>query len=363
MPFQEQDFGSVDGQVVKLYSLSNACGACVRICSFGCIIQELRVPDRDGRCDDVVLGFDRLDSYTQRHPYFGAVIGRYCNRIAGAACEIAGTRYVLDANNNGNHLHGGVRGFDKAVWSTDGPKEDDSAVCIEFFLCSEDGDQGYPGQLDVTVRYELSLAENTLAVVYGATCSRKPTVVNLTQHSYFNLCGHDRGMSCEAHVLHLFAKWFTPTTPMLIPTGEITSVAGTPLDFFSAPKAIGRDIGKEDYEPLRFGAGYDHNFVVNRGVLDGTLAPVARLHDPLSGRVLDVSSTEPGVQIYTANRLDGSLVGKGGAVRYGRRAGICLETQHFPDSPNKGHFPSTLLQPGEHFSSRTVYRFSTLPSN
>jgi aldose 1-epimerase len=294
---------------------------------------------------DVVLGFDSLEGYLGEHPYFGALIGRYGNRIGKARFTLNGKTYKLAANNNGNHLHGGLVGFDKKVW-TAAPVGDDT---LELTYLSKDGEEGYPGNLSVKVRYTLT-ADNELKLGYEATTD-KATVLNLTNHSYFHLGGAGSGDSL-GHRIQILADRFTPVDKGLIPTGELRPVEGTPFDFRTA-HAIGERIDADE-EQIRLGGGYDHNFVLNSG--GGSLATAAIVVEPVSGRRMEVLTTQPGVQFYTGNFLDGSVKGKGG-IAYQKRFSLCLETQHFPDSPNKPKFPSVVLEPGAKFASTTVYRF------
>jgi aldose 1-epimerase len=338
-----------DGGAVDLFLLTNGKGMRASITNYGGIVTSLTAPDRNGLLADVVLGFDNLEGYLAGHPYFGAIVGRYGNRIANGTFDLDGQAFDLARNNNGNHLHGGVTGFDKALWSgqplttTDGPQ-------LRLTHVSADGDEGYPGRLDVTVDYTLT-HDNALRVDYRATTD-KPTHVNLTNHSYFNLAG-SFGEDILKHEVLINADHFTPVSEGLIPMGEIRSVEDTPMDLRETV-AIGKHID-DDNEQLHFGSGYDHNWVLNK---DGSgLSLAARVFEPTTGRVLEVLTSEPGVQFYTANFLDGSLIGKGGTV-YGRRCALCLETQHFPDSPNKPRFPTTVLRPDEVYESTTVYRFS-----
>jgi len=340
-----------DGQAVELFTLTSARGTEVRAINYGGIIVSLRVPDRAGRMGDVVLGYDSLDGYLKATPYFGAIVGRYGNRIAKGAFTLDGHTYRLVTNNGPNHLHGGTRGFDKVVWKAD-PFEGASGVGVVFTYTSADGEEGYPGNLNARVTYTLTDGDE-LAFEYFATTD-KATPVNLTQHSYFNLAG-EGSRDVLDHQLTIDADRYTPVDATLIPTGELASVAGTPFDFRKAT-AIGARIGQKDEQLVR-GGGYDHNFVLNR---KGTgLARVIRVAEPTSGRVMDVSTTEPGVQFYSGNFLDGSITGKSGHV-YRHRYGLCLETQHFPDSPNHPSFPSTILRPGEEYRSKTVLAFSTI---
>ena len=334
------------GQAVELFTLTNPQGIEVRAITYGGIILSLRTPDRDGRLGDIVLGYDSLAGYLRASPYFGAIIGRYGNRIANGRFTLDGQTYTLAANNGPNHLHGGIRGFDKVVWSAE-PLETDSAVGVVFTYTSPDGEEGYPGTLRVQVTYTLA-DDGKLAFDYLATADRA-TPVNLTQHSYFNLAGSGDVLG---HELTIAASDFTPVDATLIPTGAVAPVDGTPFDF-RTPTAIGARIAA-DHPQLANGLGYDHNFVLDR---EGPgLAPAARVVAPASGRTLDVWTTEPGLQFYSGNFLDGSITGKAGRV-YAHRAGFCLETQHFPDSPNQPAFPSTILRPGEEYRSRTVFGF------
>jgi aldose 1-epimerase len=348
---KKESFGATaEGVPVDLYTLTNASGMEVRAITYGGIILSLRVPDRAGKLGDVVLGYDAIDGYLKASPYFGSIIGRYGNRIARGRFTLDGKEYTLAANNGPNALHGGLKGFDKVIWRAE-PFEKDEGVGVVFSYTSPDGEEGYPGKLEATVTYTLDDA-NKLTFDYRAVTD-KATPVNLTQHSYFNLAGDGKG-DILGHELMLKAKSFTPVDSTLIPTGEIRSVAGTPFDF-TTPHTIGERIGADD-EQIRFGGGYDHNFVLDRDAGD-SLQLAARVYEPTSGRVMEVSTTEPGVQFYSGNFLDGSITGKAGHV-YRHRTGFCLETQHYPDSPNKPGFPPTILKPGEEYRSRTVYAFS-----
>jgi aldose 1-epimerase len=335
------------GERVDVYTLTNAAGVQVRVLNFGGVITSIRVPDRRGSFADVALGFDALEPYLRNPPYFGAIIGRYANRIAKGQFTLDGRSYTLAVNNRPNHLHGGLKGFDKVVWKTESFQKD-GAVGLVFTHTSPDGDEGYPGTLALTVTYTLN-DQNELAFDYAATTD-KATPVNLTQHTYFNLAGEGSGTILD-HILTIRASRMTPVDTGLIPTG-IASVSGTPFDF-RTPTAIGARIGAADQQ-IRYGNGYDHNFVLDR---DGTdLSVAARAVDPASGRVLEISTTEPGMQFYTGNFLDGTLTGKSGKP-YGQRTGFALETQHYPDSPNHPDFPSTILTPGETYRSKTVFAF------
>jgi aldose 1-epimerase len=345
----KESFGSADGQNVDLYTLKNRNGAEAKIMNYGGIVVSLKVPDRNKKFDDVVLGFNDLASYLKGHPYFGAAVGRYGNRIAKGRFSLNGVEYKLAVNNGENHLHGGIKGFDKVVWTA---QEQKSAAgpAVKLTYLSKDGEEGYPGNLSVTIVYTLT-NNNELRIDYTATTD-KDTVLNLTHHSYFNLAGEGNGDILN-HQLMLNASRFTPTDAGSIPTGELRSVTGTPFDFLK-PTAIGARIN-QDYEQLKLGNGYDHNYVVNGRM--GTLRRAARVSEPTTGRVMEVWTTEPGVQLYTGNFLDGTLTGKSGKI-YQRRYGFCLETQHYPDSPNHPTFPTTTLKKGATFHSTTVYRFS-----
>jgi aldose 1-epimerase len=344
-------FGQLaDGRAVERFTLTNRAGVEVVAITYGGIITSLRTPDRAGRLDDVVLGFDSVGGYVANSsPYFGAVVGRYANRIAGGRFTLDGTTYQLAKNNGPNHLHGGVRGFDKQIWAA-APFQGDSGVGVVFTYTSPDGEEHYPGTLQARVSYRLT-DKNELVVDYQATTD-KATPVNLTQHTYWNLAGAGRG-DILGHQLTLDAAAFTPTDSTAIPTGEIATVAGTPFDV-RQPTAVGARIQQNDTQ-LRYGKGYDHNWVIDRKGATG-LAHAARLFDSTSGRTLDIATTEPGVQFYSGNYLDGSIKGKGGLV-YGYRSGLALETQHYPDSPNRPNFPSSILRPGAEYRSRTVFTF------
>lgn len=335
-----------DGSAISLYTMTNGKGATMRVMNYGGIIVSLDVPDREGNLVDVVLGYDSLAEYEKSNPFFGALVGRYGNRIAGGKFSLDGTEYDLVKNNNGNHLHGGTKGFDKVVWSA-GEIPTEEGVALKLSYLSKHMEEGYPGNLNVEVVYTLT-SDNTIAFDYKATTDRK-TVVNLTQHAYFNLNGGKTDIL--DHELLLNADAFVVVDEQLIPTGEIRSVENTPLDF-RKPVKIGKRID-DDYEQLRLGRGYDHCFVINGQGLKFT----AEVYDSLSGVVMTVHTTEPGVQLYTGNFLDGSLSGKDGVV-YNKRTGFCLETQHFPDSPNRSEFPPVVLNPGETYQTQTTYQFS-----
>jgi aldose 1-epimerase len=342
-----EEFGHLEnGTAIEAYTLRNAHGITARAITYGGIIVSLETPDRTGRMADIVLGFDSLAGYLREPPYFGAIVGRYANRIAGGRFGLDGKTYTLATNNGPNHLHGGLKGFDKVVWTPEAFERADSAGVI-LRHTSPDGDEGYPGTLRVTVTYTLT-ADDALVIDYHAAAGA-PTPVNLSQHSYFNLAGDGDILD---HVLRLRAGRYTPVDSTLIPTGALVDVAGTPFDF-TGPRAIGERI-TADHEQLRFGGGYDHNFVLDREG-DG-LAHAATVFEPVSGRTLDVYTTEPGIQFYSGNFLDGTITGKRGRA-YAHRTGFCLESQHFPDSPNQPAFPNTILRPGEEYRSRTVWVF------
>jgi aldose 1-epimerase len=339
-----EHFGVTEGREVERFTLRNDRGMEVKVINYGGIITALNVPGRDGQNADVVLGHDNLDGYLYRSRYFGSLIGRYGNRIRRGQFTLNGIEYNLPINNGKNHLHGGVKGFDKVVWAAQEVPDG-----LRLTYVSRDGEEGYPGNLVAIVTYALTDA-NELRIEYGASTD-KDTIVNLTNHSYFNLAGEG---TILGHELTINADAFTPVDDTLIPTGELRPVQNTPMNFTSAT-AIGARINDED-EQLRFaGGGYDHNFVL-RGS-DGELRTVATLHEPKSGRTLEVMTTEPGLQFYAGSWLDGSLVGKRDQP-YRKYSGCCLETQHFPDSPNHESFPSTVLKPGEEYQSTTIYRFS-----
>ena len=347
---QKGTFGETkQGQPVDLYTLSNATGMRVRIITYGAIIVTLEVPDREGRLADVVLGFDTLEGYLERHPYFGCVVGRYANRIAGGRFRLDGNEYNLVKNHGRHHLHGGEKGFDSVVWEAREAVSVDGAG-IELSYLSVDGEEGYPGNLNVRVTYTLT-NQNALKVDYEATTDKK-TIVNLSQHTYFNLAGAGQG-DILGHEMMINADQFTVIDEEVMPTGEIRDVEGTSLDF-RVPSAIGARIDGTE-EQMRFGTGYDHNFVLNSD--DPSTGLAARVREPGSGRVMEIYTTEPGVQFYSGNFLDGTVVGKEGKV-YQQRAAFCLETQHFPNSPNEPSFPSTVLEPGDTYRQTTVFQFS-----
>lgn len=342
-------FGTLEDKTpIFKATLVNANGLQVDVINYGGIITRIETPDKNGKLDNIVLGMDTVADYEKYNPYFGAIIGRYGNRIAGGEFSLDGVRYQLAKNDGDNHLHGGVKGFDKNVWKMT-PFVTAHSAGVTLKLVSPDGDQGYPGTLDTTVTYTLT-NDNTLDMYFVATTD-KPTIVNLTQHSYFNLAGKG---TIDQHILKIPATTFTPIDSALIPTGEKQSVAGTPFDF-TTPKAIGSDIDT-DNEQLRRAKGYDHNFIL-KDTADNTLISAAEVLEPNSGRILRVLTEEPAVQFYSGNFLDGSTQQNGNEHPF--RSGFCLEPQHYPNSPNTRAFPSTTLMPHEVYSTRIVYEFDT----
>ena len=343
MEIQKAPFGQTpDGAAVEIYTLTNDKGLRARLMTYGATLVSLEVPDRNGKPGDIVLGYDTLDGYFKSSPYFGSIVGRYGNRIAKGRFTLDGVTYELAKNNGENHLHGGIKGFDKVVWTAE-PVREPGSVGVKFSYLSRDGEEGYPGNLSVSVIYTLT-NDNELKISYEATTDRA-TPVNLTHHSYFNLAGEGDVLG---HELMINADAYTPVDAGLIPSGEIRPVVDTPFDF-TTPHAIGERIGQVE-------GGYDHNFVLRNG--GGKTALAAQVYEPESGRFMQISTTEPGVQFYSGNFLDGTVTGKGGR-HYQKHAGFCLETQHFPDSPNKPNFPSTILRPGDVYRSLTIHRFST----
>src|SRR5262245_7720676 len=339
---------SKDGTPVDIYTLRNSKGAEARISNYGGIIVSFKVPDRKGRSGDVVLGYDTLDGYLKASPYFGALVGRYGNRIGKAKFTLDGKEYTLATNNGPNSLHGGIKGFDKVVWEVKSAVARGSTPSLELHYLSKDGEEGFPGNLSVTAVYTLT-DDNAIKLEYTATTD-KETIVNLTQHSYFNLTGKGDILN---HEVMINADKFTPTDKNLIPTGELRPVKGTPFDF-RKPTAIGARINQGD-EQLKIGGGYDQNWVIDKK--PGKLGLAARVYEPATGRVLEVLTTEPGMQFYTANHLGGTIKGKGGWV-YKARNAFCMEPQHFPDSPNHPDFPSVVLKPGQEYHNTIIYRFS-----
>jgi aldose 1-epimerase len=346
----KSEYGTVDGKPVTLYSLTNARGMVVKITDYGCIVTEIHVPDKAGKTADVALGFDNLKGYLGKSPFFGAVAGRVANRIAKGKFSLDGRDYALAVNNGPNALHGGLKGFDKKVWTFRAGEQVPGFPGVDFHYKSQDGEEGYPGNLDAYVSYRLG-DDNDLRIDYFATTD-KATPVNLTNHSYFNLAGQGHGTILD-HVVTMAADEYTPVDDTLIPTGELKSVKGTPFDF-TTPHAIGERIKQVGGNPV----GYDHNFVFRQPRGDANKPAFGvRVKEPTSGRVMTMSTTEPGVQFYTGNFLDGTVAGKGG-VKYPQYGGFCLEAQHFPDSINHPTFPSVVLRPGQNYQQTTVYKFS-----
>jgi aldose 1-epimerase len=350
----KQDFGeTMKGKPVEIYTLRNANGAEARIMTYGGIVQSLKLPDRNGKFDDIVLGYDDLAGYLSEKGYFGPLIGRYGNRIGGAKFSLAGRTYALAANNNGHSLHGGKKGFDKVVWQVASAQVGEHGPELKLAYLSPDGEEGFPGNLKVVAEYTLT-DENELRLKFSATTD-KATVVNLIHHSFFNLRGQGHGDVLD-HEVMIHADKITPVDKGLIPTGEFADVTGTPFDF-RRPAAIGSRINDSD-PVLRYGSGYNHNWVINKPA--GKFGLQARVVEPVSGRVMEVWSDEPGLQFYAGNLLDGSVKGKGG-VTYRSHAGFCMEPQHYPDSPNKPQFPSVVLKPGETYQNVIVYKFEVAP--
>ncbi len=352
-PAQPTPFGKIaTGETAQLFSLGNAHGIEVQLTNYGGIITSIRTPDRAGRFADIVLGYSDLAGYLHDSPYFGAIVGRYANRIARGRFTLDGTTYTLAVNNGPNSLHGGLRGFDKVIWNAQAfQNQQGQGVTLDYI--SPDGEEGYPGMLGARVTYTLT-PDDRLIVDYQATAD-KATPVNLSQHTYWNLAGNAT-RDILGHVLTINADAITPVDSTLIPTGEIAPVAGTPFDF-RTPAAIGARVGQRQNTQIRYGNGYDHNFVLNRGsATPDALVHAARVVEPSTGRTLDIYTTEPGLQFYSGNFLNGSITGKGGSV-YRFRYGLALETQHYPDSPNHPNFPSTILRPGQQYRSRTVFQF------
>ena len=351
MSITEKPFGKTeDGTEVTLYTLKNESGMTVSITNYGGIVTSIVVPDRNGKPGDVACGYDSVEDYIAGSPYFGCITGRYANRIAKGKFSLDGKEYTLAVNNGPNHLHGGEKGFDKKVWKAT-PKSTEKAVSLKLTYTSPDGEEGYPGNLDCTVTYSVPKDQNALRISYKATTD-KATPVNLTNHTYFNLAGHGAGTHLK-HSVMINADKFTPTDETGIPTGELAAVKDTPFDF-TKPHKIGARIEAE-HEQIKFGKGYDHNWVINQEK-PGEMTLAARVVEPTSGRVLEVRTTEPGIQFYTGNYLDGSNVGKSDK-KYEHRYAFCLETQKYPDSPNQKGFPSSILKPGETYKQVCVYKF------
>lgn len=341
-------FGEVDGKPVSLFTLRNDKGAEAKISNYGGIVTSLKVRDRNGKLGDVVLGYDSLNGYLKSTPYFGCLVGRYGNRIAIGKITLNGKEYHLAQNNDGNSLHGGLKGFDKVVWDVVGTRTVNQGASLELHYVSKDGEEGYPGNLSVTAVYTLT-ADNALQLDYTATTDQD-TVLSLTHHSYFNFAGAGDILN---HQVQIYADRFTPVDASLIPTGELRPLDGSPLDFRHAEK-IGARINNAD-EQLKLGKGYDHNYVLNKPA--GQLGLAARVYEETSGRLMDVWTTEPGMQFYTGNFLDGTITGKGGWT-YQFRNGFCMEPQHFPDSPNQPNFPTTVLKAGQTYKNTITYKFS-----
>jgi len=351
---EKRSFGStLDGRPVDLYVLANKAGFEAVITNYGGTLVSLKAPDRNGKIADVILGYDTVAGYENGKSYFGGTIGRYANRMAHAKFTLNGLAYVLAKNDGENHLHGGLIGFNKRIWNARDVSSE-QGQSLELTYLSKDGEEGYPGDLSVKVVFTVLADRNALKIEYSATTDRD-TVVNLTNHAYFNLAGQGNG-DILGHQLILKATKFTPVDTTLIPTGEMADVHSTPFDFLKSV-AIGARI-EQNNEQLKFGKGYDHNWILDRTTSSDSLADAAQAYEPQSGRMLTISTTEPGIQFYSGNFLDGTIQGKGGKV-YQHRSAFCLETQHFPDSPNHPNFPSTILKTGQNYRSTTIYQFST----
>ena len=351
MNIQKETFGQFDGKAVYIYTLTNSNNIEMKVTTYGGIVTSLKLPDKNGNINDVVLGYNDLNDYIKNNPYFGAIIGRYGNRIGNAKFTLDGQEYKLAQNDGVNNLHGGVKGFDKVVWEAE-PITGEDSISLKLHYLSKDGEEGFPGNLYATVIYTLT-NNNTFRIDYEATTD-KTTVVNLTHHTYWNLAGEGSGNILQ-HELMMNANNFTPVDQGLITTGEIITVKGTPMDF-RTPAAIGDSINS-DYKQLKYAGGYDHNWVLN-DYDEGKINFAASVYEPTSGRVMEIFTSEPGLQFYSGNFLDGSIVGKS-HKKYEFQSGFCLETQHFPDSPNKPEFPTVILNPGETYNSTTIYKFST----
>ena len=350
MKIKKESFGEFDGEKVEIYTLINANQVEIKITNYGGIVTSIKIPDKNGRFDDVVLGYNNLQDYINNNPYFGCIVGRYGNRIGQAKFTLEGKEFTLAKNDGENNLHGGLKGFDKVLWNAE-PVIGKDSQSLELTYLSKDGEEGFPGNLKVTVTYTLT-NDNLFRIDYLATTD-KDTIVNLTNHTYWNFAGEGSGDILE-HELMLNADSFTPVDQGLITTGEIISVENTPMDF-RKPTAIGDRI-ESDYDQLKFGGGYDHNWVLNAKE-DDEPSLAATVYEPVSGRFMEIFTTEPGIQFYSGNFLDGSITGKSGKA-YEFRNGFCLETQHFPDSPNKPEFPSVVLKPGETYKTTTIHKFS-----
>ncbi|MBN1907019.1 MAG: galactose mutarotase [Deltaproteobacteria bacterium] len=352
MTVVKETFGEFEGKKIDLYTLKNSNGMEAKITNYGGIVTSIKVPDKKGNLSDVVLGFNNLKDYLSNSSYFGAIIGRYANRIGNAKFSLDGVEYTLAKNNWANSLHGGVKGFDKVLWEAE-PAFGKEGQSLKLTYMSKDGEEGFPGNMDVTVTYTLK-DDNSFRIDYLATTD-KTTVVNLTNHTYWNLAGEGSG-NILSHQLMLNAGAFTPVDRGSIPTGEIRPVEDTPMDF-KKPKAIGDRIGS-DYEQLKFANGYDHNWGIDSSDEEKP-ALAATVYEPISGRYMEVYTTEPGIQFYSGNFLNDSIIGKSSKA-YGARSGLCLETQHYPDSPNKPEFPPVVLEPEEIYRSTTIYKFSVI---
>ena len=350
MKINKMTFGIADNKNIDLFELTNNSGISMSVTNYGGIITKFNMPDKIGNSSDITLGFNDLQSYINDSPYFGCIVGRYGNRIGNAKFSIDGTEYNLNKNDGDNNLHGGLKGFDKVIWNAK-EVQNDNAIGIEFSYLSINGEEGFPGNLFTLVTYWLN-NNNELKIEYKAETD-KTTIVNLTNHAYWNLAGENSGNILN-HILEINSDNFTPIDETLIPTGEIKSVKNTPMDFTS-PKIIGKDI-EADYDQLKIAGGFDHNWVING---NDNINFAARVSEPNSGRVMEVHTSEPGIQFYTGNFIDGTLVGKSG-TSYRKRDGLCLETQHYPDSPNKPDFPSTILKPGEVYKTTTIHKFRLL---
>ena len=351
MKIKKEAFGQADGKTVEIYTLTNRNNVEMKITTYGGIVTSFKLPDRNGILADVVLGYNTLNGYAQKNPYFGAIVGRYGNRIAGAKYKFEGQEYILGKNDGFNCLHGGNKGFDKVVWDAE-PISGQDSVGLRLHYLSKDGEEGFPGNLDVTVTYTLT-NDDSFLVDYEATTD-KTTVVNLTHHTYWNFAAEGTGDILQ-HELLLNANSFTPVNKNLIPTGDISPVANTPMDF-TTQTTIGKRIDIE-FEQLKMAGGYDHNWVLNKSA-EEELSLAATVYEPNSGRFMEILTTEPGIQFYSGNFLDGSITGKSGTA-YEFRNGFCLETQHYPDSPNQPDFPSVVLRPEEVYKTTTIHKFST----
>jgi aldose 1-epimerase len=349
-PVEKEKFGTVDGKEIDIFTLTNQSGTRVRIINYGAIVVSLLMPDRDGNLADIVTGYDSLKGYINDNSFFGAIVGRYGNRIDKGKFQLDGKTYQLTINSGENHLHGGFKGFYKAIWNVE-PLENEPGNSLKLTYLSPDGEEGYPGTVRIAVTYTLT-EDNELKIEYEGTTD-KPTILNPTHHSYFNLTG-DFSNNILNHELYIDADYFTPVDQNIIPTGEFAAVKNTPMDF-RQPTPIGLHIN-DQYEQLKFGLGYDHNWVLNE-YRKGMVRKVATLYDPKSGRFMELLTDQPGLQFYSGNFMNGTSIGKGG-IAYQYRTALCLETQDFPDAPNKSNFPSAVLRPGETYKQTTIYKFS-----